>query len=239
MPPGADINSRFEALRGAEMIMRGNWPNNPFASTVQGAPTAITASDLAAVPGPARKEFERGMDALSEAKGPQAAQHFQAAINEYPQFAAAYNNLGVALMYMKEYEKAQAIFHKALEMNSRSPLLLLNLCRADLQLQQFEEAEVLADKAATLDQTAETLAVLGATKLVNNKYEETVATAGRVHIHDKNNTWAIAHFINAKALQKLDRKQEAIAEYKQFLKEAPRSAWAPTAQAALKELGAK
>ncbi len=236
VPENAAINDQFDRIRNLPMIMKADWPTNPFKSTVQGGPDTISVKDATA-PAPARKEFDRGMDQLSRAKGPEAISHFQKAIEIYPQYVSAHNNMGVALMYMQEYDRAKSAFDKAYSLNSQVPVILLNLCRVSLQQKDFDNAESFAGKAVLLDSGAEALTLLAFTKLLNGKFDEAVADGRKVHSSGKHDAYAIAHFVTGRALQLKGDKDAAVNEYKLFLKEDPRSPRAELAKTALKELG--
>src|ERR1017187_2047513 len=79
-------------------------------SPVAQANPGTTSANQLKIPSAARKTFDRALDALQCKDYRKAAQFFQRAIDAYPQYDAAYDNLGVAFTQMGQTEKAGAAF---------------------------------------------------------------------------------------------------------------------------------
>jgi len=78
----------------------------------KGAKVSIT--DLSA-PTKARNEYEKGQQAFQKDNLPEARQHLENAVSEYPCYARAQTNLGVTLELQGENAPAENAFRKAIE----------------------------------------------------------------------------------------------------------------------------
>lgn len=76
------------------------------------APPALTDDNA---PKKARKEFQKGVRALSENRTAEARAHFERAVAEYPCYARAQTNLGVSLTLQREFSRAENALKKSIE----------------------------------------------------------------------------------------------------------------------------
>jgi len=76
----------------------------------------VTAAELA-LPPKVRDEFTKGKNELGK-KYPAAIQHLEAVTRAQPQFALGFEVLGVAYYRSGDSAKAEAAFHKALDLDS-------------------------------------------------------------------------------------------------------------------------
>jgi len=196
---------------------------------------AISALELN-VPGNAKKEFQKAVEAMGKKEFERAEKGFQRALELYPQYAMAWNHLGV--LYMQQGKPAQGVeaFEKAVALNDRYPSALVNLGKVRMEQRKAAEAEQLLQKAVAADpRNAEAYAVLASVQYTRKEYAAAAETATRVHpLGDEQ--FAIAHWIAARSYEEQQKDAEAIAEYTIFLKEAPTSTLAEKARAALKKL---
>jgi tetratricopeptide (TPR) repeat protein len=98
------------------------------------------------VPRAARKEHEKGMEALRKQQYPAAADHFKAALTFDPQYAAARNDLGVAYVRMRNWDAAAEQFRSVLDAVPGHQPANDNYIVALLQGERFAEAEEAADQ---------------------------------------------------------------------------------------------
>jgi Tfp pilus assembly protein PilF len=183
---------------------------------------AIAIVDLN-VPKAARKAVESGVEAFNRGELDQARQDFEKAIARYPNYASAYNFLGLAFVEQKQPERGQQAFEKAIELNKNFAEAYANLAKLYFRQQKFALSEPLLEKSVAADpRNAEALTFLVQVELLDGKYELAAANARRVH-DLPHNDYAIVHFMAARALRARNRRAEAIREYRLFLEEAPRS----------------
>jgi tetratricopeptide (TPR) repeat protein len=212
--------------------------SNASAANNRTSQSAVSALDLGAPP-EARKEVEKASQALKGQNWAEARKHCEKAIEIYPQFVSAYNELGVILIRLGERDKAREVLQKAIGLDRNYLRPYINLARMDAADRKYDEAETLLNKAVSNDpQNVEALFLLANAQFENGHYDEAIANARKVHAFPHHGFEA-AHFICAAALQAEHRPDEAAEEYRVFLREAPDSKMAPNARAALQSLGAK
>ncbi|MGH9603153.1 MAG: tetratricopeptide repeat protein [Terriglobales bacterium] len=198
----------------------------------------VAASDLD-IPGNASKEYAKGAKALREGKWAEARSRLEKAIALYPRYAMAYNDLGVAWMNEEEREKGRAAFEKAIELNPGYARAYRHLAMLLIQANRYEEAGRLLEKSLGLEPLdPQGLSLLAHVQFLTGRMEEAAATARKVH-SVPHQGFAVAHLISAQALESRHLVDEAAAEYRLFLQEAPNSASADKARAALDKLAAK
>ena len=188
------------------------------------------------VPGNAKKEFQKGVEAMGKKDFDRAEKSFQRALELYPQYAMAWNHLGVLYMQQGKPGPGAEAFEKAVALNDRYPSALVNLAKVRMEQRKAAEAEQLLQKAVAADpKNAEAYAVLASVQYTRREYAAAAESATRVHpLGDEQ--FAIAHWVAARSYEEQQKDAEAIAEYTIFLKEAPASALAEKARAALKKL---
>lgn len=191
----------------------------------------VSASDLA-VPGRARKEYEKGHEALAKQDLTRALERLKKAVAIYPAFAAAYNDIGVIYLQQGDYQHGREALEAAIRSNDRLSLAYVNEGRLDIAESKFEDAETALSKASAVDPTDPiSLLLLTYVELKEGKIAEGLATSRTVHALAKPH--AFAHELAARAFESQKKIALAIAELRTFLKEEPTG---PRAEAARQEL---
>ncbi len=103
------------------------------------------------VPSSARKEFAKGLKEVRKQRPERARQHFQQAVAQYDQYAAAWNALGRIYLAGREAEKAPRAFEKAIGIDPEYIPPYMNLATLQLQNKQYRNAVETAGKALRLD----------------------------------------------------------------------------------------
>lgn len=210
--------------------------SNPNAQASPGG--VISANDLKA-PDKAKKEYRKGTEAISGKKWEKAAEHFRKALEIYPQFDAAYSALGAVYLQQNDAPRAEETFRKGLEVNSANATIQRQLGRILVRSDRFEEADGLLKKAVAANPQDEVaFALLAYAQLKRNNMPDALANARRAH-EMQNHQSAFVHLIAAECLEGQQKDQEAVSEYRQYLKEAPESADAKIAKEALARLEKK
>jgi len=106
------------------------------------------------VPPKARKEFERASKSVNEGKTDEAIAHLRRAIQEYPDFLMAHNDLGVQLLAQKKLDEAAGEFRRALQIDPKAFNPNLNLGLVLVRQQRYEEAVEILRTAVALESTA-------------------------------------------------------------------------------------
>lgn len=204
----------------------------------KGSATTVSAAELN-IPKDARKEFDKGNELLAKTKLDDARKHFEKAVSIYPQYASAYNNLGVLWMRSNDPKKARDAFEHALAADPMNGGAAMNLARLVYADRDWAREEELLNRALPSNpQDAQALAMLTLTEFHLKKYPETVAYARRTHALAHDN-YAVVHFVAAQAFLDQNLPGEAMVEYKVYLKEAPQSELAAAARKQLEKLQAR
>ncbi len=173
------------------------------------------------VPANARKEFQKGAQAMERKDWQAAKKRFETAITLYPDYDLAYNGLGVAAMGTADVEAARRAFEKAIGLNQNFSEAYRNLARILLTERKFAEAEtVLAKSLEGGPPNTWALTNLANAELLMQKFDQAIVNARKVHTlpHE---AFAYTHVIAARALEATHQPELALAEYQLYLKEDP------------------
>jgi Flp pilus assembly protein TadD len=133
------------------------------------------------IPSKARKEFERGTDASRNGWTDEAISHFRKAIEIYPKYLMARNDLGVALLSQGKLDEAAEELNQAVALEPKSFNPQLNLGIVLVQQHKFGNAVENLRKAVALESNAPAarlylgIALEGTGELVEAQRELTVA----------------------------------------------------------------
>jgi tetratricopeptide (TPR) repeat protein len=190
--------------------------------------TAIRSPIVAAVnlrvPASAQKEFDAASKAMFNQEWPKAIQRLKRAISIYPQYAPAYNNMGVSYGRMNDYAKEREALEKAISLDDHFVPAFVNLAKLSLRGHDSGRAEALLENALRMDPTnAETMTLLAEAQLLNGHYDAAISSARNVHAIPHQNL-AVVHYIAGRALERENRLLDALAELQAFLTEEPQGA---------------
>jgi Flp pilus assembly protein TadD len=203
------------------------------ASSVNAGPT-VASVDLN-IPKKARKEFEKANELIARQDWNHAKDELIKAVALYPQYADAYNNLGVVYARLGDFTQERKVLQKAVALNEHLSSAFVNLGKMDIRERNFPDAETQLAKAAAIDANdPETLMLLANVELMNRHFDAAIAHCHQVHSlpHDSQ---TLVHYIAARALEHENRLQDAANEFHTFLQEEPSG---PRADAVRKELSA-
>jgi tetratricopeptide (TPR) repeat protein len=222
-----------ETLHTESLYVRKKVP--PSNMTSQGGQSTVHVNDLN-VPREAEKRYQKGLEALRKDSPDKAKAFFEEAISRHPAYASAYNALGVAFMRLGQSQEGKVAFEKAISLDQRFSLPYLNLGKMAMSENRVDDALNQLSKCVANDPlNPDALSRLAYIELLTGNLERAVADARKVHTVDHEG-FEISHLIAARALRKKQMREEAIAEYRLFLKEAPGSVTSPQARQELTEL---
>lgn len=132
-------------------------PPRPFVPMVAVDPShlpkpgeTVSARELL-IPSKAMKELQRSQNAFLSGDVRSSARHLERALEIYPNYLEAHNNLGSRYIDLHEYGKAAAEFQKAIDLDPRVMQPFNNLSVALFLLQRYPDAEIAARRALDLD----------------------------------------------------------------------------------------
>ena len=132
-------------------------PPRPFVPTVAVDPSplpkpgeTVSTRELL-IPPKAMKELQRSQKAFLSGDIRSSARHLERALQIYPDYLEAHNNLGGRYIELQQYEKAATEFQKAIDLDPRITQPFNNLSVALFLLQRYADAEIAARRALDLD----------------------------------------------------------------------------------------
>jgi tetratricopeptide (TPR) repeat protein len=196
----------------------------------------VSAAELA-IPGRARKEFDKGVESLHQHDLESARHHFEKAVDFYPTFPSAYNNLGVVFARLGQLDREREALQNALTLNDHFELAYLNWGRMDIASANFTDAETALKKASSLDgNDPVALILLAYSELEQGHLDDTIATSKKAHVLPKPH--AFVHRLAARAYEQQNQIDRAIAELKLSLEEEPTGSRADAARQELQVIQA-
>ena len=190
------------------------------AKTVKGEKATVAANDLK-VPKKASQAFDKATKLIAKQQWQPAIDQLNKALALYPSYAEADNNLGVVYARMGDTVKEREAFQKAAAANDHFAPAFVNLARLEMKEHNFRAAEADLNKATSADPTdVRTLALLAQAQLLDIHYEDAIASAHKVHALP-HNSYALVHYVAARACERLHRLSEAVSELALFLREEP------------------
>ena len=188
--------------------------------TTASKPGTVSASDLK-VPDKARKELDKANEALGRQEWAKAVDLLNKAIAIYPQYAKAYNNLGVAYARLNDPAREQEALEKAVSLDEHFAPAYENLAKLYLRQKQFSQAETLLGKALSANPNdAQCLTLMADVQYMERHYDAAIAAAQKAHAAPDAHP-ATSHYIAAMAYEQEKRSKEALSELQMFLKEEP------------------
>jgi len=220
----ATVSEMFEvdARRGAQSIFVRVRPagENGESNVAKASGSMVSANNLK-IPKKASQEFDKATKLIAKQQWQQAIEQLNKAVALYPSYAEAYNNLGVVYARLGDPVKERESLQKAIAANDRFAPAFVNLARMEMKEHNFAAAEADLNKATAADPTdVRTLALLAQAQLLDVHYEDVIASARKVHAMP-HNSYALVHYIAARACERLNRLADAVSQLKLFLTEEP------------------
>jgi len=178
----------------------------------------VAAVDLN-IPEGARKEFEKANQFVAKGNWQKAIERLNKAIAIYPDYAEAYNNLGVVYGRLGDRTRNLEALQKAVSLNDHFAPAYLNLARMAIADRDLVQAEALLDKAVAIEPTnSQMLVLLANTELLNHHYDQALANCRKAH-SGAQGPHAVAHYVAARVFEYENRPTDAVAELQTFLSE--------------------
>ena len=177
-------------------------------------PREIVSSRDLLIPSKALKELQRSQTALSSGDVRSSALHLEKALQIYPGYLEAHNDLGSRYFELKEYQKAAMEFQKAIDMDPRMSQPYNNLSVALFLLQRYPGAEAAARRALDLDPQNSTARYMLGCVLATEKRSPSEAMA---MLRQTEEDFPDARLLLAQVLLRQGAENEAKAELRNYL----------------------
>jgi Flp pilus assembly protein TadD len=212
-------------------VMRGS-PPATYTYNIQLKPKAgidskpaVINSQFAGVPADAMEHYKTGTELAKKGNHKEAIAKLQLAIEAHPKFGAAYNDMGVQYLRLKDLSNADEAFLSAIKIDKDAFAPALNHGMVLFELKQFEGAEPVLREVVKLKQESavahfflgQTLANLGKFDEAQKELTESLSLGGEpmaASFKEAHRLLAIIYSIRG------DRKRQA-AELEAYLKLAP------------------
>jgi tetratricopeptide (TPR) repeat protein len=219
-----------------DLEVRVTRAGQPSHADVFTATASVAAADLK-IPRSAAKEFDKANELIARQDWQKAIASLDKAVSLYPDYAAAYNNLGVVYAHTRDRARESDALNKAIAINDHFAPAYVNLARMSISASDFAGAETQLNKAFAFDPTdAMTLVLLTYSEFMNKHLDDAISTCRRAHALSQPH--AFVHFVAARALEQKNQPAEALAELRFFLQEEQTGSRADAARKELAKLEA-
>lgn len=202
------------------------------------SPTFVSVSDLH-VPTSAAKEFGKANQMIAHEQWSKAADRLHKAVNIYPSYAAAYNNLGAVYSRMGDLADAQLAFKEAISLDDHLAAAYVNLARLDFAEKNFTDAETLLNKESSLSvPSADELYLLAYAEMMNHHLDQALETSRHAHAIQLSHH-AFLHLVAAHVYEEIAKFRESVAELETYLGEEPTAPRTEDVKKAISTLQAK
>jgi tetratricopeptide (TPR) repeat protein len=224
-------SARIEVFPGSPSLINVVLKEKKSSTQSMSGGDIVSASELdKAIPSKARKEFVRAGDASKEGKTDEAIAHLKKAVEIYPAYLMAHNDLGAQLLEQGKLDDAEVELRKALALDSKAFNPYLNLGIVLVQRQNFSEAIETLRKALALEGNSPSARLyLGQALAALNDFsaaEQELKTA-----HDLGGpVYAVALFRLGELYLNMGNRQRALKAFQRYLSEAPNGPNGPEAK---------
>jgi Ca-activated chloride channel family protein len=219
MPSGGGLQPEVDSahIQFGLMDLQASHDRNPGEGQ-ESRSDSVSKLDLKA-PVKAKKEYKKGIGALSKKDFSGAVEHLSNATVVYPSYVAAHNALGIAYMDLGQSQPARDEFQAAVSLDNHLPDSFANLCSAELAIGDYSAAQQAIERASSLAPlNLEFLTTLTFAELLNHQYSQVVSTAHQVH-ERRHESAAIVHYLAALASNDQGNANETRRELETFLAE--------------------
>ena len=179
----------------------------------------------AKVPAEARKEFEKGRAALQDKRAERGISHLEKAVSLYPDFFEAQLLLGTAYREARQWGKAERTLRRTLEIRPNTTLALIELGEVHRRQKRYAEAEKALREGLKLDDNSwQGHFTLGRVYWEMGDPVKAGPSVGRAL--QLNPDYAEAHLLGANIFMRVGLPQNALVEYEEYLRLAPKGEFA-------------
>ena len=186
-------------------------------------------------PKQAARELEEGRAALASKKVDQAIIHLEKAISIYPAFFEAQLLLGTTYMNERQWDKAELALRRTLEIKPRTIDALVYLGEVHRRQKKYADAEKVLQEALKIDNKS----WQGHFTLGRVYWEKGEALKAGPHIGQTLQLMpdlAEAHLLAGNIFVRASLPENAIVEYKEYLRLAPKGEFAETARVMVQKI---
>jgi len=202
--------------------------------------SSFISVDELRVPSNAAKEFEKANRSIAKQDWAKASQSLQKGLAIYPNYAAAYNNLGAVYSRMGNSPEARQALQHAIALDDHMAAAYVNLGRISFLDKNYPDAESLLIKAVALEPpaNADELFLLAYAQLNDHHLDQALQTSRQGH-EAGFSQHGFLHLVAANALEQENKIPECMTELRVYLQEEPNGSQAEKTKKALAILQAR
>ena len=225
------VSQSVDVFRGAPSVVNPSLRYKPNAPHPSASDATVSVAELdKTIPEKARKEFKRGTEAAQAGKTEEAIAHLRKAVEIYPPFMMARNDLGVQLMLASRLEEATEQLREAVKLDPKAFNPQLNLGIALVRQQQFAEAAAVLEKAVSINpqsaaarfHLAQACAATGDSARAEKEFKAAYSLGGQ--------DYAVALFYLGNLYLSRGERAKALESFNAYLAAAPNAAHAEEAR---------
>lgn len=203
-------------VNGYENILKDIYLEPRRIKTDKGYVSVIFVQD---VPEKAKKAFQKALAAIENKSDSEALLALQSAVEIFPDYYAALEQLGLYYVRSKEYDKAAPILSHAVQINPRGYKSWYSLAATQFALKQFAEATEAAKKAVDLDaRSMDALFLYGISLKSMKNFQEAETILIKAKVLSRNTMPDVHWHLALMYFNNLGRFTEAADELELFLK---------------------
>ncbi len=189
------------------------------------------------VPRKARDRFEKGFAAVQRGDLEEAKKDFLEVTRLDPKLSRAYNVLGLISDQQKNRAEAWQYFQKALELNPRSKMALMNLAKLCMLEKNYDAALGFLERFRVgSSEHADVYGMEADAYFKLGRYSEAIRAAQAAHRLNHQN-WEVVHLIAAGSYEALHQPGMAAAEYGVYIDESSNPQMRAVASQKIRDLG--
>jgi Flp pilus assembly protein TadD len=230
------VSEQVRLMRGMRVNLTMHLKAKPETATINtGGVVSVGEADQE-VPAPAKKEFEKGVDQATEGKAQEAIQSFKRALEIFPTYLMARNDLGVQYLKLRQFDNAVEQFESAIEINAKAFNPRLNLGIAMVEKKRFTEAMDQLLQAVALNSSSPAVHLyIGIVSVETDDLETAAKELTKAQVLG-GPEYVVVHFYRGCLHMKKGERDEAAYELKSYLAKSPSGSLAQKAKSLLEEL---
>lgn len=234
---------RYEPVTEQVRLMRGMRVNLVIPLKEKGVASKTNTGNVVSsaetdqnVPAQAKKEFEKATSLANDGKALEAIERYKQAIEIYPPYLMARNDLGVQYLKLKQLDEAIEQFEAAIDIGPKAFNPRLNIGIALVEKKRFTDAIDQINEALSIDSSAPAAHLyLGIASVETDDLDSAFRELGKA-LALGGPEYAVAHYYKAHLFLKKGEREPAVSELKIYLEKFPKGEYADKAHAMLDKL---
>lgn len=219
---------RFDVTRETVQVFRGTPSNVTLtlkekteSTSVKGVPSASVAEIAQNIPSKAKAEFDRGTKAAKDGKKTEAIAYLRKAIDLYPDFLMARNDLAALLLESGNLDEAEQELRRAVILDPKAFNPKANLGIVLVKKHEFAEAVLVLDQGTSLNPTSPLARLYLGMALIAIENFDRAETELKTAYEFGGREYAVALFNLGRLYLQKGERRKALESFELYLRDAP------------------